>query len=198
MPKLEQKKKSRIFWSYIIVLSIVTGIGFLWVYEKHEIVVYKSNGFPAEISSWNLLTGKKKIEVLDNDGGISFYYYPLDSPKSGLYEEFYPNAVLRYQCTYVNDSLHGPCFEYYPSGNKMSLTYYVNNLPSDSTYAWYESGTLLSKGYYRNGRRDGRLVSFHPNGKVFMDGFIRDGKDVGDCFFFDSFGHVTDTLPYGE
>lgn len=144
-------------------------------------------------------SGKKKIEVKNNDGVvIESYYVDKKNPivKIGVYNKYYDDGKILEVANFKDGKINGERTLYYQSGKIMQKENYVDNRYEGKLTSYYEDGSLQQEGFYKdnmmNGiwknyfkdiknvvkeettlkdnKIEGLYKEFYPNGKLYAEG----------------------------
>lgn len=110
--------------------------------------------------------------IKDRELGLD--YEEVFTPEKKWYKEslFYPNGRIKFETSYLNDTLHGPSF------------------------FWSENGSLLASSWFIDGKQQGKAWTYYPNGALHSLKFFQEGLKVGLHRYFYSSGLPKSLLPY--
>lgn len=123
----------------------------------------------------------KKIEKINRQN--------KEGLKEGMWKEFYPNMVLKNECTYMEGKRNGYLKEYNIKGELLNTTKYVDdkiieNAPElaklDLKSTYYSDGTVQSTGTFKNGVPEGTFREFSEDGKVTSAKIYKDGNVIAE------------------
>lgn len=111
----------------------------------------------------------KRIKRIYHDNGTICVRYKIleNRQKHGLFQTFYQNGILKYQCTYHHDSILGWTQEFYPNGCLWKLFYQKTGLIIGQYYEFFPNGRFATSGFFdQRGRKHGSWIEYQSNGNL--------------------------------
>ena len=102
-----------------------------------------------------------------------------ETPKHGLYIEYYDSGHTRVEISYKYDELHGNYYEWYENGQKKLEGNYKDGKKDGKQTEWYENGKKKKEKNYKDHKLHGKLTSWYGNGLEKYEENYKDGKQDG-------------------
>ena len=103
-------------------------------YDSKYYSKYTGDLYSGKIIDMSKNTWKKVLETNIINGLID-----------GIYKEWYPNGILKYEGTFVNGQRQGLFHSWYPSGKKKNERKYKNNVLDSISVSFFENGMMKKK-----------------------------------------------------
>ena len=104
----------------------------------------------------------------------------VDSKKTGLWKEYYPNTNVKSVITYENNRPNGYAKMYHDNGKIKEEGMWKNNRWTGDYKLYYENGQVQQAfAFNATGKREGKQTYYHPNGQVMIEGSWAEGKEAG-------------------
>jgi len=170
------------------------------------------------------LTSCKKKEIIEyhnNKNPEIINYYSRTSNLNYVQKGFYRLGDLKYVAHYSGGKLNGDYKEYFETGELMLKREFKNGIAHGYGVEYFKNGLIRSEGemingkvpdgevitYYNNGQIDvifhmidekaeGKWLKYFKNGVIEQEGFYKNDTLIGDFFYFDTTGILTDKLIY--
>lgn len=164
----------------LIILFIVCKVGLAQSYEiyNNDTINYIDvNG--KRQGAW-IITGKmKKDPAYKPDQKVEEGSY-VDSKKTGIWKEYYPNNQMKSQINFVNNRPDGKCIMYHENGKVQEEGTWKGNRWSGEYKLYYENGNVRQAFNFNDmGQRVNKQTYYYEDGKVMIEGNWKDGKEDG-------------------
>lgn len=104
----------------------------------------------------------------------------IDSKKTGIWKEFFPNNNLKSKITYENNRPSGYAIMYHDNGKIKEEGLWKNNRWVGDYKLYYDNGQVQQDfKFSATGKREGDQKYFYPNGQVMIEGNWAEGKEAG-------------------
>ena len=104
----------------------------------------------------------------------------LDSKKTGIWKEYYPNTNIKSIITYENNRPSGYAKMYHDNGKIKEEGLWKNNRWVGDYKLYYENGQVQQAFKFNtNGKREGAQAYYYDNGQVMIAGNWTEGKEAG-------------------
>ena len=131
---------------------------------------------------------------------------------NGMYKEWYPNGILKYEGAFINGQRHGIFHSWYPNGKKKNKMNYKNNVLDSVSTSYLENGMIereydhdidlaiiwdysdsprsLSKYTEQYGKLNGLYSKWDEYGRKIEDGFYVNNKKDSIWLKYDTDGAI--------
>lgn len=104
----------------------------------------------------------------------------IDSKKTGIWKEYYPNNNLKSKITYENNRPSGYAMMYHENGKIAEEGLWKNNRWVGDYKLYYENGQVQQEFKFNaNGKREGIQKYNYENGQTMIEGNWAEGKEAG-------------------
>lgn len=104
----------------------------------------------------------------------------LDSKKTGIWKEYYPNNNVKSKITYENNRPSGYAIMYHDNGKIKEEGLWKNNRWVGDYKLYYENGQVQQDFKFSStGKRTGEQKYYYENGQVNIEGNWAEGKEAG-------------------
>ncbi len=104
----------------------------------------------------------------------------IDSKKTGIWKEYYPNTNIKSIITYENNRPSGYAKMYHDNGKIKEEGLWKNNRWVGDYKLYYENGQVQQAFQFNvNGKREGTQTYYYDNGQVMIAGNWAEGKESG-------------------
>jgi len=104
----------------------------------------------------------------------------VDSKKTGIWKEYYPNNNTKSIITYENNRPNGYAKMYHENGKIKEEGLWKNNRWVGDYKLYYDNGQVQQAFKFgENGKRTGAQQYFYENGQVMIEGNWAEGKEAG-------------------
>jgi antitoxin component YwqK of YwqJK toxin-antitoxin module len=127
-----------------------------------------------------IITGKMaaKSEYKDDQKVEEGKY--IDSKKTGIWKEYYPNENLKSAITYDNNRPNGYAKMYHDNGKIKEEGMWKNNRWVGDYKLYYDNGQVQQAfSFDATGKRAGKQTYFYENGQTMIEGNWDGGKEAG-------------------
>jgi antitoxin component YwqK of YwqJK toxin-antitoxin module len=104
----------------------------------------------------------------------------IDSKKTGIWKEYYPNDNLKSSITYENNRPSGYAKMYHDNGKIKEEGMWKNNRWTGDYKLYYDNGQVQQAfAFDATGKRAGKQTYFYENGQTMIEGTWDGGKEAG-------------------
>jgi len=116
----------------------------------------------------------------------------------GNYTALFPNGQKKFECSYVNDELHGIFTSYYFDGSLRIKRNYFYGQPDEEYTDYHYGGQIATKGSYKFGKRIGVWKYYSNEGKLWKEENYIDDKVNGTTMYYHPNGKPEYEIQYKE
>ena len=104
----------------------------------------------------------------------------VDSKKTGIWKEFFPNTKIKSKITYENNRPSGYAIMYQENGKIKEEGLWKNNRWVGDYKLYYENGQVQQEFQFNAmGKREGPQKYYYENGQTMIEGNWAEGKEAG-------------------
>jgi antitoxin component YwqK of YwqJK toxin-antitoxin module len=104
----------------------------------------------------------------------------VDNKKTGIWKEYYCNAILKNKITYTNGRPDGYAIMYHENGKISEEGMWKINKWVGDYKLYYENGQVQQEFKFNStGKREGEQKYYYENGQVMIEGTWASGKEAG-------------------
>lgn len=104
--------------------------------------------------------------VIDHysDGSPKLWREEKNGKADGLWQEWYPDGILRYRAWWKNGLGNGKWEYFYPNGKLSSESFYIDDMAQGLYMSYHENGQIAMQSVYLNGELEGFVFEYDING----------------------------------
>ncbi len=115
--------------------------------------------------------------------------YNPQGHKEGLWQGFYPNGSVKWECTYIDGKIEGYYKTYGPDGSVVTIKKYINNVVQNNApelaklevkTEYFDNGHIQETGPYKDGKPFGAHRIFDSTGKEIKAQIYDSGRVVAE------------------
>lgn len=164
----------------LILLFITCKIG---IAQSFELVgndtINFTDAFGKKQGKWIILNKDLHKPGYADDQKVEEGKY-IDSKKTGIWKEYYPNTNIKSIITYENNRPSGYAKMYHDNGKIKEEGLWKNNRWVGDYKLYYENGQVQQAFQFNsNGKREGTQTYYYDNGQVMIAGNWNEGKETG-------------------
>lgn len=140
------------------------------------------------------------VEKSSQDSQMRFYAkcskFAQDTIFHGLYSEWYPNGIKKYEVTYKNGKKNGRETQWDAFGYKVRETEYTSDQKDGVEIFWIGDGIRKRELQYKKGLQNGVEITYSDNGMKIKEEFYLCGKKDGIEYGYDTDGRKVYEVTY--
>lgn len=146
---------------------------------KGKDTINYTDDFGKKQGKWILLNKFLKKPNYEDNQKVEEGKY-IDSKKTGLWKEYYPNSTIKSIITYENNRPYGYAKMYNDNGKIKEEGLWKNNRWIGDYKLYYDNGQVQQAfNFNTSGKRVGQQIYYYDNGQVMIEGKWDDGKETG-------------------
>ncbi len=164
----------------IIVLIITCKVSLAQSYElyKSDTINYTDvNGLKQK--HWIIFNKDKHLPDYSDDQKVEEGKF-VDSKKTGIWKEFFPNNNVKSKITFENNRPNGLAIIYHDNGKISEEGLWKNNRWVGNYKLYYDNGQVAQEFTFTpTGKREGAQKYYYENGQLMIEGNWKEGKESG-------------------